>query len=122
MFSPSGGLGKADRYVLTSLTLILLASQAFAAKLLGDSLKMLHWSILPAFSRRSLGGLLRRCSHRCPCVSGPVRASGVISLFGKNNSPEYTEYARLCVRIFLSGIILTCFIKSAVIMLHPVPG
>ena len=23
----------------------------------------------------------------------------VISLFGKNNSPEYTEYARLCVRI-----------------------
>ena len=42
----------------------------------------------------------------------------VISLFGKNNSPEYTEYARLCVRIFLSGIILTCFIKSAAIMLQ----
>ena len=42
----------------------------------------------------------------------------VISLFGKNNSPEYTEYARLCVRIFLSGIILTCFIKSASIMLQ----
>ena len=42
----------------------------------------------------------------------------VISLFGKNNSPKYTEYARLCVRIFLSGIILTCFIKSAAIMLQ----
>ena len=42
----------------------------------------------------------------------------MISLFGKNNSPEYTEYARLCVRIFLSGIILTCFIKSAAIMLQ----
>ena len=28
--------------------------QTFAAQLLGDSLKMLHWSILPAFSRRSL--------------------------------------------------------------------
>ncbi len=42
----------------------------------------------------------------------------VISLFGKNNSPEYTEYARLCVRIFLSGIILTSFIKSAAIMLQ----
>ena len=32
------------------------ASPTFAAKLLGDSLKMLHWSILPAFSRRSLDG------------------------------------------------------------------
>ena len=42
----------------------------------------------------------------------------VISLFGKNNSLEYTEYARLCVRIFLSGIILTCFIKSAAIILQ----
>ena len=42
----------------------------------------------------------------------------VISLFRKNNSPEYIEYARLCVRIFLSGIILTCFIKSAAIMLQ----
>ncbi len=42
----------------------------------------------------------------------------VISIFGKNNSPEYIEYARLCVRIFLSGIILTCFIKSAAIMLQ----
>lgn len=42
----------------------------------------------------------------------------VISIFGNGNSPEYTEYARLCVRIFLSGIILTCFIKSAAIMLQ----
>ncbi len=42
----------------------------------------------------------------------------VISIFGKNNSPEYTEYARLCVRIFLSGIVFTCYIKSAAIMLQ----
>ena len=42
----------------------------------------------------------------------------VISLFGKSKSPEYTEYARLCVRIFLGGIILTCFIKSSAIMLQ----
>ena len=28
--------------------------EPFAAQLLGDSLKMLHWSILPAYSRRSL--------------------------------------------------------------------
>ena len=42
----------------------------------------------------------------------------VISIFGKNNSAEYTEYARFCIRIFLSGIILTCFIKSAAIMLQ----
>ncbi|MBR1797782.1 MAG: MATE family efflux transporter [Clostridiales bacterium] len=42
----------------------------------------------------------------------------VIILFGKNNTPEYMEYARLCIRIFLGGIILTCFIKSAAIMLQ----
>lgn len=42
----------------------------------------------------------------------------VISIFGKGNSPEYIEYARLCVRIFLSGIIMTCFIKSVAIILQ----
>ena len=28
------------------------------------------------------------------------------------------EYARLCIRIFLGGIILTCYIKSAAIILQ----
>ena len=42
----------------------------------------------------------------------------VISIFGKNNSPEYMEYARLCIRIFLGGIVLTCYIKSAAIILQ----
>ncbi len=42
----------------------------------------------------------------------------VINLFGSKNTPEYMEYARLCIRIFLGGIILTCFIKSAAIMLQ----
>lgn len=42
----------------------------------------------------------------------------VISLFGNNNSPEYMEYARLCIRIFLGGIVLTCYIKSAAIVLQ----
>lgn len=42
----------------------------------------------------------------------------VISLFGNQNTTEYMEYARLCIRIFLGGIILTCFIKSAAIMLQ----
>ena len=31
----------------------------------------------------------------------------VISLFGSHNTEEYMEYARLCIRIFLGGIILT---------------
>lgn len=44
----------------------------------------------------------------------------VISIFGKGNPPEYIEYARLCVRIFLSGIIMTCFIKSAAIILQSI--
>ena len=44
----------------------------------------------------------------------------VISIFGKGNSPEYMEYARLCVRIFLSGIIMTCFIKSTSIILQSI--
>ena len=38
------------------------APHAFAAQLLGNSLKMLHRSILPVFSRRTLGRRLRRCS------------------------------------------------------------
>lgn len=42
----------------------------------------------------------------------------VISLFGKHNTAEYMEYARLCIRIFLGGIILTCYIKSASIILQ----
>ena len=42
----------------------------------------------------------------------------VISLFGSGNGPEYMEYARLCIRIFLGGIILTCYIKSASIILQ----
>ena len=44
----------------------------------------------------------------------------VISIFGKGNSPEYMEYAWLCVRIFLSGIIMTCFIKSTSIILQSI--
>lgn len=42
----------------------------------------------------------------------------VISLFGSHNTKEYMEYARLCIRIFLGGIILTCYIKSAAIILQ----
>lgn len=42
----------------------------------------------------------------------------VISLFGSHNTPEYMEYAQLCIRIFLGGIILTCYIKSAAIILQ----
>lgn len=42
----------------------------------------------------------------------------IIYLFGSHNTPEYMEYARLCIRIFLGGIILTCYIKSAAIILQ----
>ena len=42
----------------------------------------------------------------------------IIFLFGSHNTAEYMEYARLCIRIFLGGIILTCYIKSAAIMLQ----
>lgn len=42
----------------------------------------------------------------------------IIFLFGGNNTAEYMEYARLCIRIFLGGIILTCYIKSAAIILQ----
>lgn len=42
----------------------------------------------------------------------------VIYLFGSHNTAEYMEYARLCIRIFLGGIILTCFVKSAAVMLQ----
>ena len=42
----------------------------------------------------------------------------IIFMFGSHNTPEYMEYARLCIRIFLGGIILTCYIKSASIILQ----
>lgn len=42
----------------------------------------------------------------------------VISLFGSHNTPEYMEYARLCIRIFLGGIILTCYVKSSSVILQ----
>ena len=42
----------------------------------------------------------------------------VINIFGKDNSAEYIEYARYCMRIFLGGIILTCLIKSISIILQ----
>ena len=36
----------------------------------------------------------------------------IIAVFGNNNTAEYTEFARYAIRIFLSGIILTCYIKA----------
>lgn len=42
----------------------------------------------------------------------------IIMIFGKNNTGEYMEYARLCIRIFLGGIIMTCYIKAAAVMLQ----
>lgn len=42
----------------------------------------------------------------------------IIQIFGKSASPEYLEFARYCIRIFLGGIILTCFIKTTSILLQ----
>lgn len=42
----------------------------------------------------------------------------IISIFGQNADPAYLEYANLCIRIFLGGIILTCFVKTASIVLQ----
>ena len=42
----------------------------------------------------------------------------IINIFGNNNSFEYLEYAKYCLRIFLGGIILTCIIKSLSILLQ----
>ena len=42
----------------------------------------------------------------------------IINIFGKNNSIEYIEYARCCLRIFLGGIIFTCLIKTCSILLQ----
>lgn len=47
-----------------------------------------------------------------------IAPDAIIFLFGSHNTPEYMEYARLCIRIFLGGIILTCYIKSAAIILQ----
>ena len=57
------------------------APHAFAAQLLGDSLKMLHRSILSAFSRRSLGRRLRRCSISGAASNTTFYAFGVLPIF-----------------------------------------
>lgn len=72
-----------------------------------------------------------RVKETIQCITGLVLLVGtaaflafellpdvIIGLFGSHNSAEYMEYARLCIRIFLSGIILTCYIKSAAIILQ----
>ncbi len=46
--------------------------------------------------------------------------SQIIFIFGKGNGIEYTEYAKLCLRIFLSGIVFTCLIKSTSIILQSI--
>ena len=42
----------------------------------------------------------------------------IINIFGNNNSFEYLEYAKYCLKIFLGGIIFTCQIKSISILLQ----
>ena len=42
----------------------------------------------------------------------------IINIFGSENSPEYLEYSKYCLNIFLGGIILTCLIKSISIILQ----
>ena len=68
------------------------APHAFAAQLLGDSLKMLHRSILPAFSRRSLGRRIRRCSISGATANTTFRTFGVLpassSFRTQRNNPK----------------------------------
>ncbi len=42
----------------------------------------------------------------------------IINIFGNDNSLEYLEYAKYCLRIFLGGIIFTCIVKSTSILLQ----
>ena len=42
----------------------------------------------------------------------------IINIFGNENSIEYMEYAKYCLKIFLGGIIFTCLIKSMSILLQ----
>ncbi len=42
----------------------------------------------------------------------------IINIFGNDNSFEYLEYAKYCLRIFLGGIVLTCMTKSLSILLQ----
>jgi len=44
--------------------------------------------------------------------------SFIIDIFGKGNTPEYLEYSKYCLQIFLGGIVLTCLIKSISILLQ----
>ena len=42
----------------------------------------------------------------------------IINIFGSENSPEYIEYSKYCLKILLGGIVLTCLTKSMSILLQ----
>lgn len=42
----------------------------------------------------------------------------IIDIFGKGNGIIYIEYAKLCLRIFLGGIVFTCITKTSSILLQ----
>ena len=44
----------------------------------------------------------------------------VVDLFGRGNSEIYIEYARLCLRIYLVTVLLTCLIKANSIFLQSI--
>ncbi len=70
---------------------VTYVSHAFAAKLLGDSPKMFHRSILPAFSRRSLGGH----SQASPAPAAPCPNAGeiwIIQMKSHINSRKMLNY------------------------------
>ncbi len=54
----------------------------------------------------------------CAFLLFEIFPSFIINIFGNGNSKEYLEYANYCLRIFLSGIVLTCLIKSMSILLQ----
>ena len=95
------------------------ATHAFAAQLLGDSLKMLHRSILSAFSRRSLGGRLRRGSNpsrsrthytKTNVTSTVIWGDAVTSrncTLGNKSSPTTTTNNTICPRVCTNWVYST---------------
>ena len=95
------------------------ATHAFAAQLLGDSLKMLHRSILSAFSRRSLGGRLRRGSNpsrsrthytKTNVTSTVVWRNAATSrncTLGNKRSPTTTPNNTICPRVCTNWVYST---------------
>ena len=75
---------------------------------------MLHWSILPAFSRRSLGRHLRWCSISGTAKNTTARAFGHLFIFPIQHSNHFNKYAKRTTYCHTTPSVIAAQISSVI--------